>query len=204
MKRRFVVAVCGASGAIYGIRLLSALLRNPFRVDLIVSGAGRQVLLHETDYKGEAFAAFLEGKGVLPHADAELHEHAPDDFFTPPASGSFRHDGMVIAPCSMGTLGHIVSGTAGTLVHRAADVCLKERRPLILMPREAPLSRIHLTNMLKATEAGATLIPCTPSFYTAPKTVEAVVDTVIARVLDHLDVPQELAPEWAIEPPDTP
>lgn len=200
MKRRFVVAVCGASGAIYGIRLLSALLARPFAVHLVISGAGRQVLAHETAYAGEEFAAFLKASGVPFHPDAILTESAPNDFFAGPASGSFRHDGMVIAPCSMGTLGHIVSGTAGNLIHRAADVCLKERRPLVLMPRETPLSRIHLANMLAASEAGATLIPCTPSFYSAPKTITALVDTVVARVLDQLAIPQDLAPEWGVAP----
>jgi 4-hydroxy-3-polyprenylbenzoate decarboxylase len=120
----------------------------------------------------------------------------PKDYFSPPASGSFVHDGMVVIPCSMGTLGRIAGGISNDLTTRAADVCLKERRKLILVTRDTPLNLIHLRNMVTVTEAGAIVLPAVPAFYYQPKTVEDVVDTVVARVLQNLGVPQDLMPEW--------
>ncbi|NBW66576.1 UbiX family flavin prenyltransferase, partial [bacterium] len=118
-----------------------------------------------------------------------------------PASGSSKTAGMVICPCSMGTLASIAAGTSRSLVERAADVTLKERRPLILVPRETPLSAIHLENMLRLTRAGAVVMPAAPGFYNRPTTIAQLVDFMVARVLDHLDVPQTLAPRWG-EPTD--
>jgi 4-hydroxy-3-polyprenylbenzoate decarboxylase len=124
----------------------------------------------------------------------------PNDMFTPPASGSYRHDGMVIAPCSMGTAGRIASGVSDDLITRAADVCLKERRPLILVARETPLSLIHLRNLTALTEAGATIMPACPAFYHGPATIEDLVDTVVVRVLRHLGLPCPGAREWQADP----
>ncbi|MBU1169914.1 MAG: UbiX family flavin prenyltransferase [Proteobacteria bacterium] len=196
-SKTIVIAICGASGALYGIRLLKALLERNTHVYLIVSSAGKSVLKHECGYKGEAFEEFLCSKGIHPIPQATLTILDEHDFFTPPASGSFRHDGMVIAPCTMGTLGAIAAGLASNLIQRAADVCLKEKHPLILLPRETPLSTIHLTNMLKVTRAGATIMPPCPSFYTGAQSIDDLVDTVVARALDHLGIEQNLVKPWA-------
>jgi 4-hydroxy-3-polyprenylbenzoate decarboxylase len=196
VSKKIVVAICGASGSIYGIRLLEALLKNPVNIYLIISTAGYKVLEHETGYSGESFSSFLKDKGVVIHKDAVLNIYDQDNFFAPPASGSFRHDGMVIAPCSMKTLGAVASGIADNLIHRAADVSLKEKRPLILLPRETPLGIIHLKNMYMAAKAGATIMPPSPSFYFNPKTISDLVDSVIARVLDHLNIKHDLSKEW--------
>ncbi|MBA3019206.1 MAG: UbiX family flavin prenyltransferase [Proteobacteria bacterium] len=196
MNKKIVVAICGASGSIYGIRLLKALLKNPINIYLIISNAGYKVLEHETGYRGESFSSFLKDKGVVIHNDAVLNIYEQDDFFAPPASGSFRNDGMVIVPCSMKTLGAIASGIADNLIHRAADVNLKEKRPLILLPRETPLSLIHLKNMYMAAKAGATIMPPSPSFYSNPQSIFDLVDSVIARVLDHLKIEHDLVKQW--------
>ncbi|MBU4388369.1 MAG: UbiX family flavin prenyltransferase [Proteobacteria bacterium] len=196
MNKKIVVAICGASGSIYGIRLLKALLKNPINIYLIISNAGYKVLEHETGYRGESFSSFLKDKGVVIHNDAVLNIYEQDDFFAPPASGSFRNDGMVIVPCSMKTLGAIAAGIADNLIHRAADVNLKEKRPLILLPRETPLSLIHLKNMYMAAKAGATIMPPSPSFYSNPQSIFDLVDSVIARVLDHLKIEHDLVKQW--------
>jgi 4-hydroxy-3-polyprenylbenzoate decarboxylase len=198
VNKKIVVAICGASGSLYGIRLLKALLNKPVNVYLIISGAGRMVIQHETEYKGGSFESFLKDEGVVFHEKALFQTLDEKDLFAPPASGSFRYDGMVIAPCSMKTLGAIVSGIADNLINRAADVCLKEKRPLILLPRETPLSAIHLKNMYKAAISGAVIMPPSPSFYSKPKTIDELVDTVIARVLDHLKIEHDLMKEWGI------
>ncbi|MCK4468177.1 MAG: UbiX family flavin prenyltransferase, partial [Desulfobacterales bacterium] len=191
-----IVAICGASGSIYGIRLLKALLSKPVNIYLIISNAGMEILKYENSYSGKDLTSFLKDKGVVIHKDAALNIYEQDDFFAPPASGSFRHDGMVIAPCSMKTLAAIASGMADNLIHRAADVSLKEKRPLILLPRETPLSVIHIKNMHKAAMSGATIMPPSPSFYFNPKTISDLVDSVIARVLDHLKIKHDLFREW--------
>jgi len=196
LGKKLIVAICGASGVIYGIRLLKALLEKPAGVMLIISKAGEEVLKHETDYNGTEFELFLKKEGIQFHPEAKLIRYQPDDLFSPPASGSFRHDGMIIAPCSMKTLGAISSGIANNLIHRAADVCLKEKRPLILIPRETPLNLIHLKNMARAIKAGATIMPPSPSFYFKPKTINELVDTVIARVLDHIGIQQSIVKQW--------
>jgi len=186
MYKKIVVAICGASGSIYGIRILKALLETPVEVFLTVSKAGKQVLIHETEYTGEEFEVFLKTCGVIFHEKARLNTYDVNDLFAPPASGSFPHNGMVIAPCSMKTLGSISSGIADDLIHRAADVCLKEKRPLVLLTRETPLNIIHIENMKKAALAGATIMPPCPGFYTRPKTLLEIIDNTAARALDQL------------------
>lgn len=198
MNKTIVVGISGASGVIYGIRLVKALVERPVDVHLIISDAGRKILFHEADYDGGSFEAFLESRNAVFHEKSSLIIHKPFDFFTPPASGSFRHDGMVIAPCSMKTLGNIAAGTAESLMGRAADVSLKERRPLILLPRETPLSRIHLKNMLEAASAGAVIMPPSPGFYNRPETVTELVDSIVARILDHLGLSQDIVPQWGL------
>ena len=196
MNKKIVVAICGASGSLYGIRLLKALLENPVEIYLIISSVGYKVLEHETGYSGESFSSFLKDKGVTFNKKAQLYTYNQDDLFAPPASGSFRNDGMVIVPCSMKTLGAIAAGIADNLIHRAADVNLKEKRPLILLPRETPLNIIHLKNMYVAAKTGATIMPPSPSFYSNPENIFDLVDSVIARVLDHLKIEHDLIKQW--------
>ena len=195
---RLVVAVTGASGAIYAVRFLRQAARLYDEVYLTLSDQARSVYATEIERPmPDPFSAteyLAESQAV-----DNVRLLSGGDYFTPPASGSFRHDGMVVIPCSMGTLGRIAGGISNDLTTRAADVCLKERRKLILVARETPLSLIHLRNMTAVTEAGAIVLPATPSFYNKPQTVEDVVDTVVARVLQNLGAPQKLQPEWGVD-----
>ena len=193
--KKIVIAICGASGSIYATRLLQALLVQPVQVHLIISDAGAQVMAQELDLLPTGLLEKIK-KEVAFHPDATLELFDVHTFFAPPASGSFLHDGMVVVPCSMKTLACIASGIADNLILRCADVCLKEKRRLIIVPRETPLNTIHLNNMLQAATAGAVLLPAMPSFYSDPQTIEDVVDTVVARILDHLTIPHELVPRW--------
>ncbi len=185
----YVVGISGASGACYGLRLLEELLAQDHRVFLLQTEAGQQVAEHEL---GAAWPAFLQAHA----ADPRLVCLDNDDLFAPIASGSFPVDGMVVAPCSMATLAEIASGTAKTLLLRAADVCLKERRPLILLPRETPLSAIHLENMLRAQRAGAVILAAMPGFYTHPASLSELVDTLVMRIFDQLELPCSIGRRW--------
>ena len=182
----------------YGLRLLECLLSARCRVYLIYSPAAQVVAKQECDLTlpaqpREAVRMFSERYGAR---DGQLSVFAREDWLAPVASGSNPADAMAVCPCSMGTLGAIAHGLADNLIERAADVMLKERRPLILVPRETPLSAIHLDNMLKLAHAGAVILPPAPGFYTRPQTVADIVDFVVARVLDQLRVPQTIAPRW--------
>ncbi len=194
--KNIVVGICGASGVVYGLRLLKALLSGSVHVHLVVSNAGKEVLAHEEGLPGEDIQGFLVQKEIVTELSSRLTVYQNDDFFAPFASGSFRYDAMVVAPCSMGTLAAIASGLAENLIHRSADVCIKEKRPLILLPRETPLSTIHLENMLRLSRVGVTIMPPSPSFYSRPETIDSLVDTVIARVLDHVCVEHSLGTRW--------
>jgi 4-hydroxy-3-polyprenylbenzoate decarboxylase len=194
--KKIVVAICGASGSVYGIRLVEEILKNPVELHLAISSSGKVVMAHETEYSGGTFIDFLEKRKLIPHEKASLKEYEKDDLFAPPASGSFRHDGMAVAPCSMNTLGAISSGIADDLIRRAADVSLKERRTLVLLTRETPLSAIHLENMLRLSRAGAVIMPACPGFYRSPESVDQLVDTVVARMLEHLGLGQRLVKPW--------
>lgn len=211
-----VVAVTGASGSAYVVRLLQVLLSQGRRVDLIVSEAGRQVMLQETgiEFPGEratelAWKAVIASSvteqhaaswGFVPievdHLSGPLHIHSLRDFSAGIASGSFRTRGMVICPCSTGTLSAIATGASTNLIHRAADVHIKERRKLILVPRETPLSAITLKNMLTVTDAGAVVLPAMPGFYHQPTGIAELVDFVVARICDQLDVEHRLSRRW--------
>jgi len=193
-----VMALTGASGAPYGIRLLEQLVLAERPVRLIVSGHGFRLLRTESDVQDVAGLRAHIGEAAF-----DRYVTVYDDAYrgAAPASGSSKTAGMVICPCSMGTLASIAAGTSRSLVERAADVTLKERRPLILVPRETPLSAIHLENMLRLTRAGAVVMPAAPGFYNRPTSIAQLVDFMVARVLDHLDVPQTLAPRWG-EPTD--
>lgn len=194
---RLVVGVTGASGGIYAIRFLRQAVQHFREIYYICSEQALQVM--QTELGMDITRETLSPRALLGYDWDGLKILNQRDYFSPPASGSFRHDGMVIIPCSMGTLGRIAQGISDDLMTRAADVCLKERRPLILVVRETPFNLIHLHNMVQAAEAGAMILPANPSFYNRPQTLEAAVDTVVARVLQNLGIEQTLIPEWGIE-----
>ncbi|MDH5234014.1 MAG: UbiX family flavin prenyltransferase [Gemmatimonadota bacterium] len=188
-----VLAITGASGAPYGIRLLEQLLVAERRISLIVSSHGFRLLATESEVKDQAGLRAAVGARRF---DRFVTVFDDGDRGAAPASGSSLAGGMVICPCSMGTLASIAAGTSRSLVERAADVALKERRPLLMVTRETPLSLIHLENMRRVTLAGAVVMPAAPGFYHRPERVSDLVDFIVARVLDHLGVPNTLAPRW--------
>lgn len=182
--RRIILAVTGASGMPYAATLCRALGRDPLvELHLVVTAAARRVLA-------------LEGGGQSLDTSLAHAVHDEDDIGAAPASGSFVHHGMVVCPCSMASLAAIAMGLGSNLVHRAADVALKERRPLVLVPRETPLSRIHLQNMLRAHEAGAVILPACPGFYTGAATIQDLADHLCARILDQLGLAHSLSRRW--------
>jgi 4-hydroxy-3-polyprenylbenzoate decarboxylase len=188
--KHFIVALSGASGQGYALRLLRKLAATDARISLIVSEPACMTLAEECDIKTSAHSPDLAKifGGQIPE---NVTAYSPRAIGAPMASGSQPHDGMVIVPCSMASLARIAHGVADNLITRAADATLKERRKLILVTREMPLSLIHLKNMTAATEAGATVCHACPHFYHRPQTVDEVLDTVVDRVLDHLSVPIE-------------
>lgn len=191
-----IVAMSGASGSVYGIRLIKALLLADIRVMVILSNAALTVLGHEMGYKKkQAFPDFLLSCGIQ-IKKGYLTVFSQEEMEKAPASGSFIHSGMVVAPCSMKTLSGIASGFADNLITRSADVCLKEKRPLILVPRETPFNLIHLENMTKVSRAGGVILSASPSFYSGPETIEDLVDTIVARILDHLGITHDLMKRW--------
>ena len=191
-----IVAITGASGAPYAVRLLEALVERRRRVSLIVSDHGVRLLQTETDLA--SVDALREHVGAAAW-DAVVRVYDDRDRGAAPASGSALFAGMVICPCSMGTMSAIAVGASRSLVERAADVTLKERRRLVLVPRESPYSAIHLENMLTLTRAGAIILPASPGFYHRPRSIGDLVDFVVARVLDQLGVEQALVPRWGGE-----
>lgn len=181
VRMKLVIAASGASGAIYLQRVLHYISPVEHEVHLVLSGYAKQVIHEEL---GELDVP----QGVIQHGDQSMH--------VPFVSGSARFDAMVIVPCSMGTIGRIASGTSESTLLRAADVFLKEKRKLIVVPRETPWNLIHARNVAALIEAGATVLPASPSFYSRPQTVEEVADTVVFRILDHLDIPHPATYRW--------
>jgi 4-hydroxy-3-polyprenylbenzoate decarboxylase len=201
MSTDLVVALTGASGAPYGVRLLEVLLNAGRTVHLVLSPAAAQVVHAELGRRVQVDA--FDITALLPGLPAEYAQrvkyHHYSNLAASISSGSFLTAGMVICPCSMGTLAAIAQGLSQNLIHRAADVHLKERRRLILVPRETPLHLVHLHNMLRCTEAGAIVLPASPAFYTRPQTLADMVDFIVGRICDLLGVPHQLFRRWGQE-----
>lgn len=193
--RRVALAMTGASGVVYGLRVLEELLRERrLEVHLTLSAAAAKVLRLEHDLALDLERFVPRALGVKGVERAIYHHH--EDVAAPLASGSFRVDAMAIVPCSMGCAGKIAHGISGDLIERAADVMIKERRTLVVVPRETPLSAVHLENLLALARLGVTVLPAAPGFYGRPRSASALVDFVVARVLDHLGVEHRLGPRW--------
>lgn len=197
-QRTITLAITGASGAQYGLRLLHCLLAAECKVYLLLSSAAEVVIRTETDLD---LPATLEEQqamlsSLLGADEDQLQLFAKDDWFSPVASGSSSPTSMVICPASGGCLSAIAHGASNNLIERAADVALKERRQLIIVPRETPYSAIHLENMLKLTQLGAVILPASPGFYMQPQSITELIDFIVARILDHLGIEQDLMPRW--------
>lgn len=194
------VAMTGASGSVYGLRLVEQLCLNGIKVTFSASCSGTQVCREET---GLDLSGDLDGAGRRLYAHLEIESGIilvhPEDLFCPAASGSAAPDAMIVAPCSMGTLARIACGVSSNLIERAADVMIKEHRPLLLVPRETPLSPIHLENMLRLSRTGVQIIPAMPAFYHRPDSVMDMVDFVVGKALDQLGVEHELYKRWGEE-----
>ena len=201
-----VVAMTGASGAPYALRLLEVLQKTGQTFHLVISPAAVEVLHQETDRRIQLDRFRLTDLvGPLDPLQAQrIHYHDYRDFQAGIASGSFPTGGMVICPCSMGTVAAIAHGLSQNLIHRAADVHLKERRPLVLVPRETPLHLIQLRNLAACAEAGATVLPAMPAFYTRPQSLTDQIDFIVGRICDQLGIAHQLFPRWgAAESPKT-
>ena len=197
-QRTITLAMTGASGAQYGLRLLQCLLAADCKVYLLLSSAAEVVIRTETDLdlpetleEQQAMLSELFGAD-----EDQLQIFTKDDWFSPVASGSSSPTSMVICPASGGCLSAIAHGASNNLIERAADVALKERRQLILVPRETPYSAIHLENMLKLTQLGAVILPASPGFYMQPQSITELIDFIVARILDQLGIEQDLMPRW--------
>ncbi len=195
------LAITGASGAQYGLRLLECLLDTEREVYLMISQAAQVVIATETnfDLPGRAEEQQLFLSEYFNATEQQLHVFGRDQWMSPVASGSNTAQAMVICPCSSATLSAVANGASRDLIERAADVMLKERRPLILLHREMPVSAIHLENMLKLSQLGVTIMPASPGFYHQPQSIDALIDFVVARILDHLSIKHTLIPRWGKE-----
>jgi flavin prenyltransferase len=197
-KNTIILAISGASGVQYGIRLLEQLLTHEHKVYLLVTRAAHVVISMETELAWPANNHELHDQLCKRYGvdETQLKVCGESEWGSPIASGSSSVDAMVVCPCSMGTLSSIATGASANLLERAADVILKERKRLIIVPRETPFSDIHLENMLKLSRMGTVILPANPGFYNKPQTVEDVVDFMVARILDHLGIEQKLLPKW--------
>ena len=193
-ERRLVVAMTGASGSIYGVRFLESILEHYDRIYVTISENASAVI--RTELGIDVPSDRMDTHALLGKYCEKVEVCSPHDLTAPPASGSVCHEGMVIIPCSMGTAGRIASGVSNDLTTRAADVCLKERRRLIMVVRETPRNLIHLRNLTALAEAGATILPATPAFYNNPKSIEDIVEFVIARVMQQLGLKHPRVSEW--------
>jgi 4-hydroxy-3-polyprenylbenzoate decarboxylase len=193
-----VLAITGASGSVYGLRLGGELLKAGYRLTILISRTGFDVIRHETGLDWQASEAEVADRLKLYFDDRgkQLEYYAEDNLFAPVASGSSAPDAMVICPCTMGTLSRIACGNSGNLLERCADVVLKERRNLVVVPRETPLNEIHLENMLRLSRMGARIVPAMPAFYHKPESVEDLVNFVVGKALDALGVEHNLYRRW--------
>ena len=200
--RHIVLAITGASGSIYGLRLGEELLAAGVRLSLLISRPGFSVLKEECglDWDGDPLHVDSCLSEYFKPADGHLLYYREDDFFSPLASGSSAPDTMVVAPCSMGSLARIAAGLSGNLLERTADVMIKEGRPLVLVPRETPLSAIHLENMLKLARLGVRIVPAMPAFYGKPQTIGELTDFMVGKVLDQMGIPHRLYQPWGDKP----
>lgn len=194
-----VLAMTGASGAPYAVRLLEVLLRGGHEVHLLISPSGQAVIRQELGLQVDLQQ--FELKQLLPNVPlselpGKLHYHHHNDYFTPVASGSFLTRGMIVCPCSGSTLSGIAHGSSQNLIQRAADVHLKEKRKLIVVPRETPLSLIYLDNLRKLAEAGAVILPAMPGWYHGVRDLQDLIDFIVARILDQLDIEHQLMKRW--------
>ena len=197
-KETITLAFSGASGAPYGLRLLEVLLAQHFRVYVLISSAARVVLDTESNIKlsGNEDKATEQLSALFNAADGQLQVFGKDNWFSPVASGSAAPKKMIVCPCSAGSVSAIAVGASDNLLERAADVVIKERGQLILVPRETPFSEIHLENMLKLAKLGVTIMPAAPGFYHQPQTINDLVDFMVARILDHLNIEHTLTKRW--------
>lgn len=193
-NKRLVVGITGASGSIYGIRLIETLLDLEYTVHLVISNAGWRVLKEEMDWDVTSRESLLQEK--FGHRGGSLIYHPVSDIGASIASGSYLAEGMIIMPCSMGTLSSIANGSSDNLMSRAADVMMKEGRTLILVPRETPLHAIHLENMLKLSRLGVRMIPAMPAFYYKPQSMDDLILFLVGKVLDSLRIPHQLFTRW--------
>ena len=193
------VGITGASGAVYAVRLLEVLCAAGREVHLSISPAGRDIIRHELDR--EIDLDDFQPATLLPAGCdvSRLHYHHWRDYYAPMASGSARSAGMVVCPCSGGTLSAVATGAAGNLIQRAAEVHLKERRKLILVPRETPLSLTHIENMRAVTLAGAVVLPASPGWYQGVRSTDDLVDFIVARICDQLEIENSLMPRWGTD-----
>ncbi|NRA24255.1 MAG: UbiX family flavin prenyltransferase [Oleispira sp.] len=192
------VAITGASGSPYAMRLIEVLLISGCRVSVIISKAAQLVMATETDVKipGQVRAQANYLREHFNATEEQLRVYGREDWMSPWASGSGRNGAMVICPCSTGTLSSVATGASNNLIERAADVALKERRQLILVPRETPFSTLHLQNMLTLSQMGAVILPASPGFYRQPESIEDLIDFVVARILNQLKIEHNLLPRW--------
>ncbi|MCP4432604.1 MAG: UbiX family flavin prenyltransferase [Gammaproteobacteria bacterium] len=193
------IAMTGASGVAYSIALMRYCLQQGIHLQFLCSQPGQVVIGMESDLRLGGTAQKMQSRlaEYFESPAEQISVYARDQWTSPPASGSSVADAMVVCPCTMGTLASIASGHSDNLIHRAADVIIKERRPLILVPRETPLSSIHLENMLKLSNIGVTILPPSPGFYQGVNSVEDLVNFVVARILDQLGIDNQLSPRWA-------
>ena len=197
-KKRITLIMTGASGAQYGIRLLEELVKADAEIALLLSRPAQIVINTETDYKVPSRAGDVEKyfSELFNAAPNQIKVYEKEQWMAPIASGSGVADATVVCPCTTGTLSSIAVGASNSLIERAADVALKERKKLVLVVRETPLSDIHLENMLKLSRMGAVILPANPGFYHKPETLDDIIDFMVARILEHLDIKQEILPMW--------
>lgn len=193
-KKIIAVGITGASGGIYGVRLTQTLLQLGHKVHLIITEAGWQVFKEELELDTSDRNLLIDEQ--FTRYGPDLHYHTLRDFNAPIASGSYQCDGMIIIPCTMGTLSGIAHGASGNLLERAADVMLKENRKLILVPRETPLNQIHIENMLKVVQAGGKILPAMPGYYHLPKTLDDIINFLVGKALDSLQIEHSLFKRW--------